>query len=142
MRELIERLRMAAKILRDIGGQSAMAATVEEAAAALEAEQRGRIVGSRSIDGLHVIVASAFTPGVEEQLLVRYDHYLAALEAAREDASRWRWLRREVFHGDIPVGEARLILEVTGSCPSLAELDAAIDQARGTVPEAGQGGWE
>jgi len=84
---LIERTRLVAKILRDIDGQSAMAATVDEAA--------------------------------------------AALEAAREDASRWRWLRREVFHGDIPVGEARLILEVTGSCPSRAELDAAIDQARG-----------
>lgn len=55
----------------------------------------------------------------------------AALEAAREDADRWRCLRREVFHGDIPVGEARLILEVTGSCPSREELDAAIDQARG-----------
>lgn len=37
MDELIERTRLAAKILRDIGGQSAMAATVEEAADALEA---------------------------------------------------------------------------------------------------------
>jgi CMP-2-keto-3-deoxyoctulosonic acid synthetase len=34
--DLIERTRMAAKILRDIGGQSAMAATVEEAAAAID----------------------------------------------------------------------------------------------------------
>lgn len=37
MDDLIDRTRMAAKILRDIGGQSAMAATVDEAAAALEA---------------------------------------------------------------------------------------------------------
>lgn len=37
MTDLIERTRMAAKILRDIGGQSAMAATVEEAADAIEA---------------------------------------------------------------------------------------------------------
>lgn len=37
MGDLIERTRLAAKILRDISGQSAMAATVEEAAAALEA---------------------------------------------------------------------------------------------------------
>lgn len=36
MDDLIDRTRMAAKILRDIGGQSAMAATVAEAAAALE----------------------------------------------------------------------------------------------------------
>lgn len=37
MVSLIERTRMAAKILRDIGGQSAMTATVDEAADALEA---------------------------------------------------------------------------------------------------------
>jgi len=131
MADLIKRLRIRA-LTAETGDDNSL---LTEAAAALEAEQRGRIVGSRAIDGLHVIVASAFTPGVEEQLLVRYDHYLAALEAAREDASRWRWLRREVFHGDIPVGEARLILEVTGSCPSRAELDAAIDQARGKEQE-------
>ena len=37
MNGLIERTRLVAKILRDIDGQSAMAATVDEAAAALEA---------------------------------------------------------------------------------------------------------
>ena len=37
MGDLIDRTRMAAKILRDIGGQSAMAATVDESADALAA---------------------------------------------------------------------------------------------------------
>ena len=42
MSDLIERTRLAAQILRDIGGQSAMAATVDEAADALEAARAER----------------------------------------------------------------------------------------------------
>lgn len=89
MREdLIERLRYEADISARPGQMDRLNALADEFAAALEAakQQRGHVVGSRTIDGVHVVVATAFTPGVEEQLLVRYDDYLAALEAAREDA--------------------------------------------------------
>lgn len=66
----------AVNFLREHGRQAAAALT-----------EGGRIVGSRQIDGVHVIVANAFTPGVEQQLLVRHDHYLAALaEAQGENA--------------------------------------------------------
>lgn len=82
--DLIERTRLAAQILRDVGGQSALATTVDEAA--------------------------------------------DALEAAREDAGRYRWIRSTTApgymhfpNGEVPDGLA------------LGALDAAIDQARGEV---------
>jgi len=102
--DLIERLRreVVAANADNRNVTAVPVALLREAAAALEAEQRGRIVGSRAIDGLHVVVASAFTPGVEEQLLVRYDHYLAALEAAREDA--WQPIETAPQDGTAVIG--------------------------------------
>lgn len=41
----------------------------------------GRIIGSRTIDGVHVIVVSPFSRLLDEQLFVRYDDYLAAARA-------------------------------------------------------------
>lgn len=60
----------------------------------------------------------------------------AALEAAREDVERYRWLREE-GHPDSDSGVAVSVERWGGwgrpqtSYPSGAELDAAIDQARG-----------
>ena len=45
----------------------------------------------------------------------------AALEAAREDADRWRWLRDKRTRAELEI-----VLHDEGP-----ELDAAIDQARG-----------
>lgn len=41
----------------------------------------GRIIGSRTIDGVHVIVVSPFSRLLDEQLFVRYDDYFAAAQA-------------------------------------------------------------
>ena len=134
MSELIERLREEARM--DGARWEGCSELMIEAAAALEAEQRGRIVGSRAIDGLHVIVASAFTPGVEEQLLVRYDHYLAALEAAREDVARMDWMdehgagvrRRDNSSKNLLVWNFNFLGQQL-------HLRQAIDQARGKEQE-------
>lgn len=108
-----------------VGERARTKIAMSEAAAALEAakQQRGRVVGSRTIDGVHVVVATAFTPGVEEQLLVRYDDYLAALEAAREDALALANVRKVVAEFEGMTG--------SGYRYMAANVRAAIDQARG-----------
>lgn len=102
MDELIERTRLAAKILRDIGGQSAMAATVEEAAAALEA-MRG---------DTDRIAFLAMEPVIEGFVGVDRDVYDYACDCAEENG------RDEPNDEDHINAMRRLI-------------DAAIDQARG-----------
>ena len=52
---------------------------------------------------------------------------IAALEAAREDAERYRWLRDEDGLVCLPYDDHGIGPEY----PSHEELDAAIDQARG-----------
>jgi hypothetical protein len=53
------------------------------------------------------------------------------------DAARYRWLRDTMYAQDIVIGEARVVLDVTGACQSSAEFDAAIDAA---LASAGRGG--
>ncbi|AVG17069.1 hypothetical protein CFN79_15075 [Chromobacterium vaccinii] len=43
------------------------------------------------------------------------------------DATRYRRLRESLFRKNVQVGEARIMLRVTGVCPTAAEFDAAID---------------
>lgn len=42
----------------------------------------GQITGFRLINGVHVIVANAFSESLGEHLLVKYDDYIAAVAAA------------------------------------------------------------
>ena len=75
---------------------------------------------------------AACDPDTIRELLSERDALAAALEAAREDAERYRWLRE---HDD------RNLWEFKGAYHDIAELkrgkdlDVAIDQARG---KAGQ----
>ena len=78
-----------------------------------------------------------------------YTHILheaaAALEAAREDAERYRWLRDRMVAEEITCETyARLALRTVGPIAKrpagsdyFDELDAAIDQARGKGVEGG-----
>jgi hypothetical protein len=52
-----------------------------EAALRSQTESGGRIVGSTTIDGVHVIVASPFSDMLDSQFLVRYDDYLSTLRS-------------------------------------------------------------
>src|SRR5690606_10180858 len=69
----------------------------------------------------------------------RFRELLAALEAAREDAERYRWLRERMTAEEIAdEAHAMLALRVVGPIAKRPadpdycdELDAAIDQARG-----------
>ena len=54
----------------------------------------------------------------------------AELEAARKDAERYRLIRSKLYDGAISIGEAYLTLRVVGSCPTLEQFDAAIEQAK------------
>lgn len=49
-----------------------------------EQQEGGRVIGSRNIDGVHVIVVSSFSGLADEQLFVRHDDYLAAQRAQPE----------------------------------------------------------
>lgn len=50
-------------------------------------QEGGRVVGSRNINGVHVIVAKPFSDILPEQLLVRYDDYLAAAAGSAQAPS-------------------------------------------------------
>ncbi len=80
---------------------------------------------------MHFIAAC--DPDTIRELLAERDQLAAALEAARADAARYRWLR------DPCSGAERVIFYCRGDygrgLMSSAMLDAAIDQARG---KAGQ----
>ena len=134
MADLIDRTRMAAKILRDIGGQSAMAATVDEAADALEAAGEDACVAL-----LTDIRWACGDKGKRMQPeLVEFIRELAV------DAERYRWLRAEAarYKGDDPPGH--LVVSVTYNprradgagftgilkTPRGDDFDAAIDTAR------------
>jgi len=44
----------------------------------------------------------------------------------QKDAEKYRYMRNALYRGDIVVGEAFIIMRVTGACPSVEEFDAAI----------------
>jgi hypothetical protein len=77
-----------------------------------------------------------YGPGTNAPLL---DELAAALEAAREDAERYRWLRERMVAEEIAdEAHAMLAMRVVGPIAKRPadpdycdELDAAIDQARG-----------
>ena len=112
MADLIERTRLAAKILRDIGGQSAMAATVEEAAAALEAAREDACVA--------LVADIRFACGDNgkrmQPELVEFIRELAV------DAERYRWL----CDGNGYFMEEAGLCHINNEKP---EADAAIDKA-------------
>lgn len=50
-------------------------------------------------------------------------------DAREANSARYEWLRSALYRGCVAVGEARIELDVTGACPSLADFDTAIDAA-------------
>jgi len=59
----------------------------------------------------------------------------AEYDALVRDAKRYGWLRDTLYTRDVWVGEAAVMLRITGCCPDIGEFDAAIDAAMGASHE-------
>jgi hypothetical protein len=98
------------------------------------------VVVAQMVSAANAPLIAACDPDTIRELLAERDQLAAALEAAREDAERYRWLRRDArFAGwrmprqPIPCPDriAGCMVDHSGGELSGATLDAAIDQARG-----------
>lgn len=131
MRELIERAQLAAKILREIGGQSAMAKAVDECAAALEAAREDACVA--------LVADIRFACGDNGKRM--QPELVEFIRGLAEDAERWRFGRDRGFpvfgYFDIKIDSPEWgICVAAGVTHKGRTPEDAIDQARGK--EAGR----
>lgn len=92
-----------------------------------DAQLGGRVIGSRNIDGVHVIVVSSFSGLADEQLFVRHDDYLAAQRAQPE--------QQDAVYAAHPSGDGSIIRINDGARLSVDEILAAL-AARQPVGQA------
>lgn len=107
------------------------------------ASSTARIVGMRVIDGVHVIVAQPASRLLPDQLLVRYDDYLAATKpaavAADEAAAFDAWFRGEqgtAYDGMWSFARAAWMYRAALSVPF-----ALAERAKVVMPEWPGEGW-